>query len=326
MAKLPTPPGPRVVNRTPAARASILGTAFSPANFPQSSDADLSQFFDLAAQLGSQVTVISAWKDRTPVDVLRQIEAWTHEKGMRFVLYLDPVALDSSRTHAAVPPGVPGTSFRDASVRTAYTSDALALVALRPDILGLGTEINLLAENAPEFDAYLSLLGDTVRAIKSRSPGQAVTVSFQWDFMLIQKKFDPLLRATASGGVDVYSFTTYPSGVGDPANLPADYYSSIRQILPTQRVGISEAGWPASDAAGEAVQAAYWTRMRDLVANLKAEFVTLALLNDVAFFTGDLEPLNHVGVRYRDGRPKKAWDVVRTLDLGALARGVPPQR
>jgi hypothetical protein len=73
------------------------------------------------------------------------------------------------------------TSFRDQSGRSAFTSDALALVALRPDILGLGTEISLLAENAPEFDAYLSLLADTVRAIKSRSPGQAVTVSFQWD-------------------------------------------------------------------------------------------------------------------------------------------------
>lgn len=153
-----------------------------------------------------------------------------------------------------------------------------------------------------------------------------MTVSFQWDFMLIQKKFDTLLQAIASGSVDVYSFTTYPSGTGDPAVLPAEYYSSIRQILPTERVGISEAGWPASDAASEAVQAAYWTRMRDLVANLKAEFVTLALLHDVAFFTGDLEPLNHVGLRYRDSRPKKAWDVVRTLDLGAPALSAPPRR
>jgi len=307
------------VNRTPAARRSILGTAFSPANFPASSEADIAQFFDLAAEMGSQVTLITAWKDRTPIDALRQIEARTHEKGMRFVLYLDPIALDSSRTHPAIPPGVAGTSFRDASVRSAYTADALALVALRPDVLGLGTEINLLAENPPEFDAYVSLLAETVRAIRDRSPGQAVTVSFQWDFMLIQKKFDPLLRTIASGNIDVYSFTTYPSAVGDPASLPAEYYSSIRQLLPTQRVGLSEVGWPASDAASESVQAAYWSRMRDLSAGLKAEFVTLALLHDVAVFTGDLEPLNHVGVRYRDGRPKKAWDIVRILDLGAAS-------
>jgi hypothetical protein len=45
----------------------------------------------------------------------------------------------------------------------------------------------------------------------------------------------------------------------------------------------------------------------------RVEFVTLALLHDVPLFTGELERLNHVGIRTIDDAPKKSWDVILNL-------------
>jgi hypothetical protein len=42
-------------------------------------------------------------------------------------------------------------------------------------------------------------------------------------------------------------------------------------------------------------------------------FVSMSLMHDVTLFTGALAPLNHTGVRYVDGIPKPAWDVVNAL-------------
>jgi hypothetical protein len=299
----PQRPVTRVVTRR--ASESLLGTAFSPANFPGSSGADLDRFFGLASELGSHVVLITEWNGEAPLPAIYEVARRTRHAGMHFDLYLSPISLDSMRQRPAIPPEVSGTSFRDATVRAAFQAAVLDLAAIEPNLLGLGTEVNLLAENADEFNAYASMVRDTVSSVRARYPRQEICVSFQWDVMLVQKKFAPL--DPFRGVIDVFAFTTYPSSLGDPALLPAEFYSAIRQVVPGERVGLSEVGWPAADAASEQTQAAFYARLPEMTRALRPEFVTLALLHDVAVFTGNLEPLNHVGVRYRDGRPKLAW-------------------
>ena len=301
-------PTPRVLIR-PGRSPSVLGTAFSPANFPGSTDADTDRFFSLASELGSHVVLITEWKGEARLPVIREIARRTREAGLWFHLSLSPISLDFQRQRPAIPPEAGGTSFQDAPVRAAFQAAALDLAAIEPDLLGLGTEVNLLAANGPEFDAYASMVRETAGAVRARYPRQALAVSFQWDVMRDRASFTPL--DAFRGVVDVFSFTTYPAFFGDPARMPADYYAAIRQILPAERVELSEVGWTAPDAAAEAAQAAFFERMPELTRVLRPEFVSLALLHDVAVFTGDLEPLNHAGVRYRDGRPKRAWDSLR---------------
>ena len=95
--------------------------------------------------------------------------------------------------------------------------------------------------------------------------------------------------------------------------MPDDYYSSVRKYLPTQRVAISELGWSSAPPGNEEQQAAFFARLPDLTRGAKFEFVSLALLHDVSLFTGELERLNHVGIRTIDDAPKKSWDVIMKL-------------
>ena len=65
--------------------------------------------------------------------------------------------------------------------------------------------------------------------------------------------------------------------------------------------------------ASEEVQAAFFARLPEFTRGARFDFVTLALLHDVSLFTGDLERLNHVGIRMIDDAPKKSWDVILNL-------------
>jgi len=298
------------------AKDTPLGTGVSPAHYPAFTDRDLDDFFDQAAGIGSHVVFIEEWVDEVPDAVVRALMAKAAARGLAFHLYLSPIAVSGSRDTPAIPPSVAGTGFGDATVRAAFTAKALQLAALAPDLLGLATEVNLLAANGPEFAAYVSLFQATIAAVHAQHPSQRCTVSFQWDRMILPPQdFSALVtfRDLAADGPDVFAFTTYPHVFGQAALLPDEYYAAVRALLPTQELGFSEVGWSASDDASRAEQAAFWARMPALMEGASPSFVSLSLLHDVTLFTGPLEPLNHTGVRRVDGSPKPAWDVVRGL-------------
>lgn len=288
-----------------------LGVAFSPAHYPNPSPEDIKNFFDLAASIGGDVTFITEWKDETPLSTIRTIEDGARARGLAFHLFLSPILLTGSRNAAAVPPSVKGNSFADAQVRKAFIAKALEFAALKPDVLGLGTEVNLLAGNAGEFESYASLVREAAGAIKERYPFQTLTVSFQWDKMITSKEFAPLFPF--AGSIDLYSFTSYPVFFKDPARIPPEYYSSIRKVLPAARIGISEIGWSSAAGSDEDTQARFYARLPELMAGVRSEFTTLALMHDVSLFSGDQAFLNSVGVRRNDGTPKKSWEVIRNL-------------
>jgi len=298
------------------AKETVLGVALSPAHLPNPSDKDFENFFDEAAQLGSHVIWIVEWESLPELGAFESVRRATRVKGLAFHIFLSPIALTGGRKTPAIPAGVRGRSFGDQTVRNGYRDQALKLAGLEPDFLGLGTEVNALAQNPAEFEPFASMVRETCVAVKQKFPSIKVMTSFQWDLAHATGQTAPLTRFGEC--FDYYSFTTYPflppSGpVYDPSTIAADYYSGIRKLFPTQRVGFSEVGWTSAEPWNEDSQAAFFRRLPELMRPVKADFVTLSLMHDIPFFSGDLAPLNSVGVRHRDGSPKKAWDVVLSL-------------
>lgn len=303
---------------TPAGQAkdTVLGTGVSPAHYPDFTEQDFDDYFAKAAAVGGHVVFIEEWVDEVPESVVSALMAGAAARGLDFHLYLSPLAITGGRDTPAIPPSVAGDSFGDAEVRAAFGAKALALAALRPRLLGLGTEVNYLAADPVEFAHYVSLFRETVDAVHAQYPAQRCTASFQWDAMILPPQdFSALVtfRDLATGAPDVFAFTTYPYVFGQAALLPDLYYAAVRSLLPTQELGFSEVGWSAFDDASSAEQAAFWARVPALMRDATPSFVSLSLMHDVTLFTGPLEALNHTGVRNVDGSPKPAWDVVDHL-------------
>lgn len=292
----------------------ILGAAFTPANFPGSSPDDVKDFFRLADELGNTVILIGEWKDGIDPKNITIVRDLTHARGMKFHYHISPISLDRERKYPAIPKSVDGDSFTDAKVREAFVAYALKMASLEPDLLGLGTEVNFLAKNPSEFNAYVTMVKEAYDAVKKKYPDQTMTISFHWDSL---RKDDPkTMLAQFKGSLDIYSFTTYPSfSHRDPDDLPRDYYTSIRMFLPTERIGFSEIGWFSKGKSSEDVQAKYYGQLAELMRETKPEYALLGLLHDVKVFGGELDMLNSVGVRNRDGSPKKSWDIILNLNF-----------
>lgn len=287
---------------------TLLGTSLSPAHVPFFNDHDLRQFFVEARLIGDQVTWIIEWVSVPELSAIKAVRAMTARSGLGFHLQLSPIALLGGRKSPAIPARIAGRSFADNRVGKGFIDEALSFASLEPDYLGLGTEVNFLAQNAPEFDAYVALARDAYTAIKRKYPSQTITISFQWDLMLHQKNFDLLHRF--DGALDTYSFTSYPDAFGVPTSLPVEYYSAVRNMLPSQRLGFSEIGWSSAPPSDEQRQAAFYASLPTMMHGVRPEFVTLALLHDVKVFNGDLARLNYAGIRTWDDAPKPSWDVV----------------
>jgi hypothetical protein len=295
-----------------ASKHTILGVCYSPAHMPFPSEKDVEAFFDQAAQIGSSVTLICDWSTMPPPERIRRIRDLARSHRLKLSLYLDPIALEGGRHTPAIPESVAGRSLRDPVVRRAYKMQVMELAALRPDYLGLATEVNLLARNSAEYAALVDLVRETYQAVKKEYPLLPVTVSFQWDVMSKAENYESLNQF--AGIIDVYSFTSYPDEFGDPnARVPDDYFLSIRKVLPTQRIGISELGWSSAQPASQQTQADSIRRIPSLMKGLRAEYVTLAELHDVPIFSGNQSRLNDVGIRTVDDYPKESWEVALKL-------------
>lgn len=290
----------------------ILGTAFTPARFPGSSIDDIKNTFTLADEVGNHVMLIGEWdSDMDPKNIIL-VRDMTHAHGMMFHFHISPISLENQRQDPAIPNSAGKNTFRDESTRKAFITHALAMAELRPDVLGLGTEVDLLAKNPEEFDQYVSLAKETYDAVKGKYPAQTVTISFQWDNL---RKEDPAkILPLFKESLDIYSFTTYPYFFyKNPDEIPKDYYTAIRTYLPTDRIGFSEIGWASKGSGSEETQATFYGMLPELMRETKPEYAIFGMLHDVNVFGFLLASLNSVGLRNNDGTPKKSWNTVINL-------------
>jgi hypothetical protein len=311
--------------RTPIRVAGIgssFGTYFTPIDFPSSyitlDPSDANDYFYRGAHIGRQTGIIQRWAATVPdhSQVLIQV---AHEWGFKFSLQFDPLT-PMTRQAPAIPASVGGSSFADASVRAAYLAKVLQYASYGPDILGLGVEVNLLLynNNAAEFANFVSLEQQAYQAIKAQYPNVTVTVSFSWD--ILRQQSPASILSQFSGAVDAYAFTSYPNVLttSNAEDLPADFYSSIRTYLPSDRVGISEIAWYSGGSSSEASQAEFFQRLPTLLEGLGPEFVTLTYLYDPAA-NAVSAPYNSMGLLQSDGTPKMSWSVITSY--GKRGRG-----
>jgi len=242
------------------------------------------------------------------VDFISQM---AERAGLKLFVVVDPLAHDRQ----AFDPNLKklGANFADTKVRQAYKDLAVKLAGTyRPAYLGLGSEINTyLAKSDSELTAYLTLLGETVAAVKQASSRTVVTVSVQYEELSgaggRPAQWEMLRQLETK--VEAVAFTTYPSPFfAAPDKLPADYYTKIRAYT-NKPLLIAESGWPTtgSASASAANQVAFLERLPELTKDLNLRLWIWWFPHDWAG-AGYADVFKTMGLRQANGAPKPAWD------------------
>ena len=205
----------------------------------------------------------------------------------------------------------------DAGNRQLFLSSVTDYASMwHPAYLGIGIEMNSLWEKDPAgFDTFVKLFNEAVPAIKAVSPDTKVFTCFQLEKMKGYTLWrdappDPSRAEWDLVGkfnADLVAFTTYPDLVfKNPADVPADYYTSIAQHV-DKPVIFTEIGWhaaasPAGWESSDAEQAAFLTRFLGLVAPLKCPMLIWSFMYDPKA----IEPFNSMGLYSSDGTARPA--------------------
>ncbi len=291
----------------------IWGSYYSPRNFPTSiinqSKPEMEEYFNTNKQFGSQVALQVHLNDNSNLSETYASEA--KKRGFGIQLYLDPLTDDRSKP--APPDTLTGKGFDDPSVKSTFKQRALELAALKPDILSLATEVNILADkNQKEFDNLSLLIKESYNEIKSKYPRQNVSVNFQLE--KLKKQNEQNILDKFSNSIDIFGFTSYPNASGS-IKLPADYFSSIRKYLPKQRIAISEIAW-YSGIDSEQRQADFYANLPTLLKDVTPEYINQFWLFDMpnnmpAPFDAIPQKFRTGGLLRSDGSPKPAFEILK---------------
>ncbi|MEM7504842.1 MAG: glycosyl hydrolase 53 family protein, partial [Pseudomonadota bacterium] len=275
------------------------------------------EYYQYTRQVGSHTAMMHTWVDSGKFEVLDNVlESLFSEvpgQNLSYHFYLSPLA---HRTGEAVetPEYVSGDSLGDPAVRRSYIKDLLRYAESKPEILGVGIEVNnlLYHKQDQEYQHFATLCHEAYKAIKAKYPKQTVTITFQWDLMQILKQHERL--KPFKGCVDVYSFSSYPNIVGREkvAQIPDDYYRDIRKYLPTERVAISELGWYAGKNSTEQEQALFYEKVPGWVDGIGLEWLTITYLFDQPYSFVKDRRWSSMGLRAVEGDPRPSWDIVRS--------------
>ena len=182
--------------------------------------------------------------------------------------------------------------FNSQEVITAYTSFALDMIdRFKPLYFNYATEASeLILNDLATYNRFKEFAQAVYTNIKAVYPDLKLTVSVAMkspgssEMTLIKQQIADILPYVDVIGVSVYPYVFYNhAGREDPANLPADWLSQIRQVAPGKPVVITETGWIAErlqipaygiDIAGsEALQQQYVETLLAESEQLGVEFV-----------------------------------------------------
>ena len=184
--------------------------------------------------------------------------------------------------------------------------------------------MDTLADTSPEdFATYERAFADIAAGVHDASPETQVFPVFQLEKITGHRgglfggdesatpRWD-LLDAFANA--DAVGFTTYPGLVfRDPADIPADYYRTIRDHTDLP-VLVTEMGWfTADDITGwnssPQEQREFVQRLPALLADLDPQVVIWSFLYDQPI----QRPFDTMGLFDDTGAPRPAWDVWKEL-------------
>lgn len=289
------------------------GSYFGPRNYFESgldlSQAKVDEYFSITGRTGDHVAIIHRWEDAFYDARVREIMAMSRARGFRVVLHLDPL---TEYTRAGIVPPAPlAPTFSDPATVQAYEDAVLSWAAHRPDVLGIGTELNLLLwhGNTTEYPHVVAALRRVYAAVKARYPTQRVALSVGWEVAVILNHL-PLLPDLAAA-CDVLALTTYPQvfGMTHPSQMPDNYYTVARVVLPSKPMAVAELGFFSTADAGSSEwrQLEFHGRFKTVIAGLQPEFISqFYLFDQPSFFTADPRFLT-MGLRRLSAWPKLSW-------------------
>ena len=293
---------------TAQAQETLIGVSLSPRSY----DADeFLSFLDLATSSGEIISWSGDW------DLLAEPTSAPH------------VLMQLAPTYRFTPVVIlqffdqdTGQLFRplNADTQTQYVDLARQFASThQPAYLGLGIEVNLLHTQQPAaYEAFAGLFADTYEAVKAVSPQTQVFTVFQLERMnglgggLFGGVNDtdqaqwPLLGDFPAA--DMVAFTTYPSLVfPDPARIPDEYYTVIRQHT-DKPVLFTELGWPAASTisgweSDEQEQVLFLERFRVLVDELSPTMVIWSFM----YAQQSPPPFDTMTLRRDNGSPRPVW-------------------
>jgi len=265
----------------------------------------------------------------SPEDLVRAnplgIATYFRGKGLRIIGSIDPTnGLDRSAESAALVAA--GRSLAEPGVRELYRRYVAAFVRLvRPEALTLASETNLIRAVAPPetYAAVVAAAGEAAAAARSEDVALRLMITIQVEVAngrlpggvgagLARDRADfPFTQAL---GLSSFPFL---AGVGDPEQLPLDYYSRLAVEFPVP-VLVIEGGWPSMTLPGIVVsspdeQRRYIERQVGMLdaAHAEAWFqITFTDLDPSSFPPGIL-PFAYLGLVDTSLQPKaalSAWD------------------
>ncbi|MEQ8716712.1 MAG: hypothetical protein RIE08_03810 [Acidimicrobiales bacterium] len=286
--------------------ATLRGVALTPRSF---GEADVATFLDLADRAGDVLMHAGDWADlATAGNAFEVVEVIGPEHGM-----VPLVVVSASSAGQLLAP-------LDAGTVDARLGDLAAFVtAHEPPWLGIGNEVNMLAdENPGGYAEWLEVWERAVDIVATASPGTTVFPVLQYEWLLGRR--GGLFGGTPGeprwelldgfDGADAIGFTSYPGLVVDsPDELPPDYYEqiSLHSDLP---VVFTEIGWQsdpglALNPGSEAEQADFVDRFFDLTRTLRPVITIWPFVHAESV---EAEAFSSMGLRRPDGSARPAWD------------------
>lgn len=293
-----------------AIRRSLRGVTLTPKSFQAD---DFQAFFVQAKQAGDLVSWAGDWSEL----------ANTSSGG--------PTVVASLASTYGYTPVIEAQFFTQSTGRllrplteatkAGYRAGVVEFVTkFQPEYLGLGIEVNVLAEKSPaDFEAFVGFFSEVYDAVKLASPGTKVFTIWQLERMkglnggLFGGTNDPdqaqwsLLERFPKS--DLIAFTTYPGLIySQPTDLPTDYYLVIARST-TKPIAFTEIGWhsagsPAGWESSEAEQAEFIRVFLDRTKDLSPTFILWSFLFD----QNTIEPFRSMGLYRSDGGAKAAWN------------------
>ncbi|MDJ0904842.1 MAG: hypothetical protein QNI96_02380 [Woeseiaceae bacterium] len=189
--------------------------------------------------------------------------------------------------------------FDSPEVITAYTNFARDMITrFQPTYFNLGIEASeLLVNDLDRFNRYVTFATQVAAALRADFPNLRLMVSVALKSpgsaraQTIEANIGPLIDLVDVVGISVYPYVFFDhADKGDPANLPADWFSQIQNVAGGKPIAVAETAWIAErlevpafgvDVMASAQnQADYMTELFNEAEALDAEFIVWWALVD----------------------------------------------
>ncbi|UCD72804.1 MAG: hypothetical protein JSW01_04955, partial [Candidatus Bathyarchaeota archaeon] len=180
-------------------RSFLLGVVPIPRNFPNFSQEDLIDAYEMAGEIAEVVPVHDpqSWIEKTEkLKKNRIIEVLRDRFNLTPIISLGIMSVQSiggkPQIVIEVPPDMPSTTtLKDAELRRRWIEEAAKIAReLKPQYLQLGNEINFSYEVDPKtYEDYISLYKEAYDAVKKASPNTKIFTVFSYNHLVSNSRW-----------------------------------------------------------------------------------------------------------------------------------------